>query len=61
MSRPQAPKTWYLVPAKGDIPLGTISMSLVIYKNEMYLFGGENTDGLSNELYKFNFGMMLCL
>ena len=50
-------KTWHRVHAKGDIPLGTMSTSLVIYDKHIYMFGGETNEGQSSEIYKFSFGL----
>ena len=39
----------------GEIPSPRFGHSAVIYKNNMYIFGGENEKGTNNELFEFNF------
>lgn len=52
--------SWYHeIPLEDSlIPYGMKSHSAVVYKNEMYIFGGTSSDNslLNDKLYSYNFG-----
>jgi len=47
-------QTWAQIPQYGDIPSRRRAHKTVLYKDEMYVFGGYSTH-TENDLFKFNF------
>ena len=41
-------------PTTSSVPAARIGSVLTIYNNELYLFGGSSTNGLSSEFWSFN-------